>query len=278
MKKIPILHLILFIITFLTTLAAGALQKGINILQEPQRIIEGFPFAVTLMTILLIHELSHYLAAKKHHTIATLPYFIPAPTFFGTFGAFIKMKSPIVTRRALIDIGASGPLAGFVVSVFACIAGLGMSTVVTISTSEGVLTLGDSLLFSCLSRVILGITPDNAEILLHPVAFAGWIGLFVTSLNLIPVGQLDGGHIAFALFGDKHKNVSIVLIVILVVMGIFFWEGWAFWAGLMLLLGIKHPPVLYWELPLDRRRKTIGFIALIIFIITFVPSPFKVTL
>jgi membrane-associated protease RseP (regulator of RpoE activity) len=153
-----------------------------------------------------------------------------------------------------------------------------MSTVVTISTSEGVLTLGDSLLFSCLSRVILGITPDNAEILLHPVAFAGWIGLFVTSLNLIPVGQLDGGHIAFALFGDKHKNVSIVLIVILVVMGIFFWEGWAFWAGLMLLLGIKHPPVLYWELPLDRRRKTIGFIALIIFIVTFVPSPFKVTL
>jgi len=278
MKKIPILHLILFIITFLTTLAAGALQKGINILQEPQRIIEGFPFAVTLMTILLIHELSHYLAAKKHHTIATLPYFIPAPTFFGTFGAFIKMKSPIVTRRALIDIGASGPLAGFAVSVFACIAGLSMSTVVTISTSEGVLTLGDSLLFSCLSRVILGITPDNAEILLHPVAFAGWIGLFVTSLNLIPVGQLDGGHIAFALFGDKHKNVSIVLIVILVVMGIFFWEGWAFWAGLMLLLGIKHPPVLYWELPLDRRRKTIGFIALIIFIITFVPSPFKVTL
>jgi membrane-associated protease RseP (regulator of RpoE activity) len=278
MKKIPILHLILFIITFLTTLAAGALQKGINILQEPQRIIEGFPFAVTLMTILLIHELSHYLAAKKHHTIATLPYFIPAPTFFGTFGAFIKMKSPIVTRRALIDIGASGPLAGFAVSVFACIAGLSMSTVVTISTSEGVLTLGDSLLFSCLSRVILGITPDNADILLHPVAFAGWIGLFVTSLNLIPVGQLDGGHIAFALFGDKHKNVSIVLIVILVVMGIFFWEGWAFWAGLMLLLGIKHPPVLYWELPLDRRRKTIGFIALIIFIITFVPSPFKVTL
>jgi membrane-associated protease RseP (regulator of RpoE activity) len=278
MKKIPILHLVLFVITFLTTLGAGALQKGINILQEPSRIVEGFPFAVTLMTILLIHELSHYLAARKHHTIATLPYFIPAPTFFGTFGAFIKMKSPIVTRRALIDIGASGPLAGFAVSVVACIAGLSMSTVVTLSASDGVLTLGDSLLFSFLSMVILGITPDNADILLHPVAFAGWIGLFVTSLNLIPIGQLDGGHIAFALLGDRHKNVSIVLIVILAVMGIFFWEGWAFWAGLMLLLGIKHPPVLYWELPLDRKRKRIGLIALIIFIITFVPSPFKVTL
>jgi len=278
MKKIPILHLVLFMITFLTTLAAGALQKGINIVQEPSRIIEGLPFAVTLMTILLIHELSHYLAAKKHHTVATLPYFIPAPTFFGTFGAFIKMKSPIVTRRALIDIGASGPLAGFAVSVVACIVGLSMSTVVTVSASEGVLTLGDSLLFSFLSRVILGITPDNADIMLHPVAFAGWIGLFVTSLNLIPVGQLDGGHIAFALFGDKHKNVSIVLIFILVVMGIFFWEGWAFWAGLMLLLGIKHPPVLYWELQLDSRRIKIGLIALIIFIITFVPSPFRMTL
>ncbi len=278
MKKIPILHLVLFVITFLTTLGAGALQKGINILQEPSRIVEGFPFAVTLMTILLIHELSHYLAAKKHHTIATLPYFIPAPTFFGTFGAFIKMKSPIVTRRALIDIGASGPLAGFAVSVVACIVGLSMSTVVTPSASEGVLTLGDSLLFSVLSMIILGITPDNADILLHPVAFAGWIGLFVTSLNLIPVGQLDGGHIAFALLGDKHKNVSIVLIVILVIMGIFFWEGWAFWAGLMLLLGIKHPPVLYGEVPLDRTGRRIGLIALIIFIITFVPSPFKVTL
>jgi membrane-associated protease RseP (regulator of RpoE activity) len=275
MKKIPIVHLVLFVLTFITTLAAGALQKGIDILSEPSSIIDGFPFAVTLMTILLIHELSHYLAAKKHHTVATLPYFIPAPTFLGTFGAFIKMKSPIETRRALIDIGASGPLAGFIVSIVACVIGLCMSSVVLTTGSEGVLTLGDSLLFSLLSRVIVGVTPDNSDILLHPIAFAGWIGLFVTSLNLIPIGQLDGGHIGFALLGDKHRKLSIALLVVLAVMGIFFWEGWAFWAGLMVILGIKHPPVLYWEQPLDRQRRITGFIAFIVFIITFVPAPFK---
>ena len=263
-------------ITFMTTVAAGAIQKGIDILHEPSRVIEGLPFAFTLMTILLIHELSHYLAARKHHTVATLPYFIPAPTFFGTFGAFIKMKSPIVTRKALVDIGASGPLAGFVVSVAACVVGLSMSTVVSLSGTDGVLTLGDSLLFSLLSRLVLGTTPDNADILLHPVAFAGWIGLFVTSLNLIPVGQLDGGHIAFAVLGERQKKLSIVLIVLLAVMGIFFWYGWAFWAGLMLILGIKHPPVLYWEQPLDRSRSIVGLMALFVFIITFVPSPFRV--
>ncbi len=278
MKKFPVLHIVLFIVTFFTTLAAGAFQKGVDILHEPSRIIEGMPFAVTLMTILLIHELSHYLAARRHHTVATLPYFIPAPTFLGTFGAFIKMKSPIVTRRALVDIGASGPLAGFAVSVVACVIGLSMSSVVSTAGSQGVLTLGDSLLFSLLSRIILGITPDNADVLLHPVAFAGWIGLFVTSLNLIPIGQLDGGHIGFALLGERHKQLSMALIAVLVVMGIFFWEGWAFWAGLMLILGIKHPPVLYWEQPLDRERRAIGLIAFIVFIITFVPSPFNLNL
>lgn len=275
MKKFPILHLVLFVLTFVTTLAAGALQRGVDILQYPSGIIAGLPFAATLMTILLVHELSHYLAARKHHTVATLPYFIPAPTFLGTFGAFIKMKSPIATRRALIDIGASGPLAGFAVSVIACIIGLGMSSVVSASGSEGALTLGDSLLFSLLSKVVLGIPPDNYDVLLHPVAFAGWIGLFITSLNLLPIGQLDGGHIAFALLGERHRKVSIALLVILAVMGIFFWEGWAFWAGLMLILGINHPPVLYWEQPLDSHRRTIGLVSLMVFVITFVPSPFK---
>lgn len=278
MKKFPLLHLVLFIITFFTTLAAGALQQGINILKEPSRTIEGFPFAGTLMGILLIHELSHYLTSKRHHISATLPYFIPAPTLLGTFGAFIKMRSPIVTRKALIDIGASGPIAGFILSVIACVAGLSMSKVGSLPGAEGVLTLGDSLLFSFLSNMILGMPPANADILLHPVAFAGWIGLFVTSLNLIPVGQLDGGHIAYALLGDRHKTLSIVLIAALGVMGIFFWEGWAFWAVLMIILKIKHPPVLYWERPLDMKRRVIGLIALIIFIITFVPSPFKLIL
>ncbi len=275
MTKIPYLHIILFIVTFLTTLTAGALQKGVSIFREPGRIIEGLPFAGTLMTILLCHELSHYIASKKHHTKATLPYFIPAPSIIGTFGAFIKMKSPIITRKALIDIGASGPISGFIVSVIACIVGLSMSEIVSVSSTEGALSLGDSILFSFLSRAILGAAPDHYDILLHPVAFAGWIGLFVTSLNLIPVGQLDGGHIAFAIMGERHRYVSIVLVVILAILGIFYWEGWALWAVLMLVLGIKHPPVLYWEVPLDPKRRVVGILTFIIFIITFIPSPFK---
>lgn len=276
MKKIPYIHIILFIITFLTTLTAGALQKGINVIAEPDRIVEGLPFAGTLMIILLCHELSHYIASKRHHTKATLPYFIPAPSIIGTFGAFIKMKSPIITRKALIDIGASGPIAGFIASVIACTVGLSMSEVVSLSNAEGTLSLGDSILFSLLSKIIIGVAPDSHDILLHPIAFAGWIGLFVTSLNLIPIGQLDGGHIAFAMLGERHKYVSVVLVAILGIFGFFFWEGWALWAVLMLILGIKHPPVLYWEIPLDPKRRFIGIFTFVIFIVTFIPLPFKV--
>jgi len=281
MKKIPYLHMLLFVLTFLTTLTAGAIQKGIDVIKEPGRIIEGLPFAGTLMTILLCHELSHYIASKKHHTQATLPYFIPAPSFIGTFGAFIKMKSPIMTRRALIDIGASGPIVGFIISVIACMIGLSLSDVVPLSKAEGVLSLGDSILFSFLAKAILGVTPDHYDVLLHPVAFAGWIGLFVTSLNLIPIGQLDGGHVAFAILGNRHRYLSMVLVGVLAVLGISSlfgssgWEGWLVWAALMLILGIKHPPVIYWEVPLDPRRMAIAAITLVIFIITFIPSPFK---
>ncbi len=276
-KKIPYLHIILFILTFLSTLTAGALQKGVNIFKEPSKIIEGLPFSGTLMTILLFHEFSHYIASKKHHTKATLPYFIPAPSLIGTFGAFIKMKSPIITRKALIDIGASGPIAGFIVSVIASMIGLNMSEIVLTENVLDAIKLGDSILFSLLSRLVIGVPPEGYDILLHPVAFAGWIGLFVTSLNLIPIGQLDGGHIAFALLGNKHKYLSIILVIVLVFLGIFYWEGWALWAVLMLILGIKHPPILYWEFTLNSKRKSVGFISLLIFIVTFIPEPFRIT-
>ncbi len=280
MKKFPFLHIILFCATFLTTLAAGALHMGIDILKQPERIIEGFPFAGTLMCILLFHEFSHYIASKMHHITATLPYFIPAPPYpfiIGTFGAFIKMKSPIVTRKALVDIGASGPIAGFIISIIACLAGLSMSETRLPQAEKG-LILGDSLLFSFLSQIVLGVTPDQHDILLHPVAFAGWIGLFVTSLNLIPVGQLDGGHIAFALLGERHRQLSLVLVFVLAFMGIFFWEGWILWAVLLVVLGIRHPPVIHWEIPLDSRRRFVGFLSLVIFVITFIPSPFRLVL
>lgn len=278
MKKIPWLHIILFIATFLSTLAVGALQAQTieNITKDPSKILKGLPFSLTLMLILLCHELSHYIASKKHNVQATLPYFIPAPTLIGTMGAFIKIKSPITTRMALIDIGASGPIAGFIISLIATLIGLPLSQVILTKGIKGSLTLGDSLLFSLLSRLILGEIPDSYDVLLHPIAFAGWIGFFVTALNLIPIGQLDGGHIAYAVMGEKHIHISKVLVPVLIVLGFFLWEGWIIWGVLLLILGLRHPPVLYWETPLDKNRRAIGWITAIIFIITFIPMPFKV--
>jgi len=275
MRKFPFLHISLFILTVLSTLLVGAVQTGADLIEEPSKIYKGIPFSLTLMVILLSHELSHYFSSRKHGVEATLPYFIPAPTIFGTFGAFIKMKSPIVTRKALIDIGASGPIAGFIISVIATIIGLNMSEVVSSAQAKGTLNLGDSLLFSLLSRIVLGVTPSDSDILLNPVAFAGWIGLFVTSINLIPVGQLDGGHIAYALFGEKHNRLSFTLIFVMILFGLFLWEGWFVWAVLLLILGLRHPPVIYWEVPLDSKRKFIGWLALVIFILTFIPTPFQ---
>ena len=279
LKKFPFLHLFFFILTLFSTLIAGAMQTGTDILKEPEKIYKGLPFALTLMTILLGHEFSHYFAARRHNTKATLPYFIPAPPFIsiiGTFGAFIKMKSPIITRKALIDIGASGPIVGFIISVIVSIVGLSLSKVVAIRETEGALRLGDSLLFSFLSNISLNYQTGSQDILLHPVAFAGWIGLFVTSLNLIPVGQLDGGHIAYALLGEKHVYLSKILVLVMVPLGLLLWPGWAIWAVLLLILGLRHPPVLYREASLDPKRRFIGWIALVIFVLTFIPVPFKI--
>jgi membrane-associated protease RseP (regulator of RpoE activity) len=276
MRKFPFIHLFLFILTLFSTLIAGAMQTGINLLKEPEKIYKGLPFALTLITILLSHELAHYFTSKKHKVKATLPYFIPAPTFIGTFGAVIKMKSPIVTRKALVDIGASGPVVGFVFSIIATIFGLAMSEVVKVTQTEGVWIFGNSILFSFLSKVILGVAPPGYDILLHPIALAGWIGFFVTSINLLPIGQLDGGHIAYALFGEKQIILSNLLIIIMVLLGLLLWEGWAIWAVLLLILGLRHPPVLYWEIPLDPKRRFIGWLAFVIFVFTFIPVPFKI--
>ncbi|MCX8069379.1 MAG: site-2 protease family protein [Thermodesulfovibrionales bacterium] len=277
MRNIPILHITLFVLTFFTTLTAGALNLGINILEEPARVIEGFPFASSLMTILLCHEFAHYIASYRHNTAATLPYFIPAPSFIGTFGAFIKMKSPITTRTALMDIGASGPIIGFIASLIASIVGLYLSDIVKIQPNMEYMKLGDSILFKFLSWLVIGNVPEGYDIFLHPIGFAGWIGMLITSLNLLPIGQLDGGHITYALVGDKHRSISILLIVFLIFMGIIFWEGWLIWAVMMLILGINHPPVLYWEAKIPSSRIKIGFASIMIFFLTFIPEPFKFT-
>lgn len=269
-----LLPLLLFIVTILSTLLAGAIQQGADPIQNPFNLLKGIPFSFTLLLILGTHELSHYFASKRHGIKATLPYFIPAPSLVGTFGAFIRMKSPILNKRALIDIGISGPIGGFIVSLIAVIVGLNLSTIVQKGVYEG-LKLGSPLIFEFISRIIVGLPQEGYDILLHPIAFAGWIGLFVTSLNLIPIGQLDGGHIAYAIIGERQRLISIIIIPILLALGLYGWPGWYVWALLTSILGVRHPPILDPEIPLDKREVFLGLTALIIFAITFIPIPFS---
>lgn len=271
------LHVLLFVLTFITTLIAGAILSGVDPLKDTDKIYLGLPFSITLLLILLAHELSHYFMSRRHNVQVTLPYFIPAPSLIGTFGAIIKMRPPIYDRRALIDIGSAGPIGGFIVAVIATVIGLNYSEVRPLEETQGIearLSLGGSILFELLTRVVLDIEIDDYNVILHPVAFAGWIGLLVTSLNLLPIGQLDGGHISYALFVEKHEGIARFTIPGLILLGILFWEGWLLWAVLMIVIGYKHPPVVYPMIELDERRRFIGWLALFIFIITFTPIPF----
>jgi membrane-associated protease RseP (regulator of RpoE activity) len=274
-KKFPLLHLFLLIVTLLSTMLAGAIQEGVNPIVQPHLIYKGLPFSLTLMLILGTHEIGHYLTSKKNGVIATLPYFIPAPSLLGTFGAFIKMKSPIPNRKALLKIGVSGPIAGFIIALPATIIGLYLSEVREPSQMKGGVSLGSSLLLSFLTKTILGVTDETADILLHPIAFAGWIGLFVTALNLLPMGQLDGGHIIYSLSTRGHNYLSWVIFISLIPLG-FFWEGWLFWVAAVFVLGLRHPQLIDESMPLDMSDKILGIIAIIIFIITFIPIPFKI--
>ncbi len=249
------------------------MQQGVNPLEEPQDIWKGIPFAFTLLLILGSHEFGHYFVSRHHHVEATFPYFIPAPTFIGTFGAVIRMKSPIMDRQTLLDIGVAGPLAGIVVSIPALFIGLSLSEVVP-SVPEGGLSLGTSILFSLINWVVNGAMPAEVNLVLHPVAFAGWIGLLVTSLNLLPVGQLDGGHVTYAIFGRRQQEVAKAVMIMLFFLGVFGWTGWLFWGAILLVMGINHPPVVYDWIPLDGRRKIIGWLTLILFVMTFTPIPF----
>ncbi|RJQ15961.1 MAG: site-2 protease family protein [Nitrospiraceae bacterium] len=274
-NKLTRTHVLLFIATFITTLLAGAMMNGVIPWEHPEKIYLGLPFSLTLLFILLTHEMSHYFMSHKHNVPATLPYFIPAPSIIGTFGAVIKMQPPIPDRRSLIDIGASGPIGGFIIAVIACVVGLQLSEVKPSGEIQEGISFGSSILFNFLSGIILKVDPDKYDVLLHPVAFAGWIGLLVTSLNLLPIGQLDGGHIVYALFGEKHSWISRGMIPVLVILGIVFWSGWLVWAVIMIFLGYRHPPVVYPYIQLDRKRKIVGWIAFAIFVLTFTPAPVK---
>jgi len=275
-EKFPWVNLILFILTIFTTMMAGAFQQGVNPFQG-LNILKGIPFSFSIMSILLAHEMGHYLMSKKHGVRATLPYFIPFPhPLIGTMGALIKIKSPIPDRKALLEIGAAGPWAGMVVAIPITIVGLMLSEVVPVQGQEG-LYLGNSLLFALLSKIIAGPIPPGHDLYLHPMAFAGWLGFFVTSLNLIPMGQLDGGHVIYSLLGKKyHRIIARITWVSLVIAGIIWWKGWLTWAIIGLILGLDHPEPLNDHIPLTRNEKIFAIASIILFIITFIPNPIVV--
>jgi membrane-associated protease RseP (regulator of RpoE activity) len=272
-SKITI-HIVLFLLTLAATIFAGALQEGVNPLETPQQIYKGLPFSFALMVILLAHELGHYWVARRHGMNVTLPYFIPAPSFIGTFGAFIKMRSPARDRKVLLDVGAAGPLVGVAFAIPFLILGLKLSEVSVVQGQVG-MRLGSSILLHITSWVIFGSLPEGTDIIIHPIGFAGWIGLLVTSLNLLPVGQLDGGQIAYALLGEKHNILSKIVFIGLLALGVFGWPGWLLWSLLLFLMGFRHPPPLEAWVPLDRRRTVIGWLTIVVFGLTFIPVPFS---
>ncbi|MBH0202265.1 MAG: site-2 protease family protein [Nitrospira sp.] len=274
---------VLFLLTIFTTLWAGAYQAYNGpargpldfLLSAPETLWRGIPFAGALLFILTTHELGHYLLSKIHRVPASLPLFIPGPPhFIGTFGAIIRMRGPILSRRALFDIGVAGPLAGFVVALVALIVGLSLSTVVDRAGTHG-LQLGEPLLLQFMSWVIVGPLPPEADVVLHPIGFAAWFGLFVTSLNLLPIGQLDGGHVAYALWGRRQRTMALAFLPVLLALGFYGWPGWFLWAFMAGLWGLGHPPVMDPHVPLGRNRVIVGWIAFAVFVVTFAPVPFS---
>lgn len=271
------IHIGLFAATMLSTAAASAIGQGVDLLQDPELIRVGLPYSVTLMSILFAHEFGHYTMARVHRVDATLPYFIPAPPIFfiGTFGAFIRMRGVPQNRRALFDIGAAGPWGGFLVAVPALIVGLQLSEVIATPESEmSGLFLGDSLLMKALQSWVLGVDSTTATVHLHPIAMAAWVGFLVTALNLLPVGQLDGGHVVYAVLGEVwHRWISRGAIVGLLILGLGGWPGWIFWVALLALIGLRHPPTEEMRGPLDRTRMVLAAATVVMFVLVFMPEP-----
>lgn len=259
--KRPEINLLLFLLTILTTY-----------------LVQGLSYSISIVLILLAHEMGHYFMCRKYGMDATLPYFIPMPIPpFGTMGAFIKMKSPIPDKRALFDIGIAGPLAGLALTIPILIIGLQHSSFIPkAETSEFSLYLGESFLFSKLAAIVLGPEPAGYDTILHPMAYAGWAGLFVTALNLLPIGQLDGGHVLYAIFGRKSKLIYIITMVIFMAICLIWYRGWLLLIAFLLWFGFKHPAPMNDYTPLDAKRKFIGYLTFIIFIISFVPVPFNI--
>lgn len=266
------LSLGLFLLTFLTsTFSYSFFHTGK--LPGIEELKEGIAFSLPLMIILLTHELGHYITAQIHGLEVSLPFFIPAPNLFGTFGAIILMRGRIPHRTSILETGAMGPIAGFAVALLFYLYGLSHSRLVPLTPESMGLRLGDPLIAQILVHLLYGPLPPGTDLLLHPVAYAGWVGFFVTSLNLLPIGQLDGGHVLFGLFPREFPVLARIGLALLILLGHLSWFGWTIWAILLLFVGFLHPYPLYMERRLKLRTRIIAWIAIAIMILTFIPKP-----
>ena len=283
-----LIPLVLFLLTLLCTTALGARVQfhfernlpGLDFVEDfmafgdlfhrPALLLDGLPYSVTLLLILLAHEFGHYFACRYHGVLCTLPWFLPAPSFIGTFGAFIRFRSPLKSRRELFDVGIAGPLAGFIFLLPALGIGLALSRVVPGLGEAGEARLGLPLAVQWAGAWLFP-GANLADLNMHPVARAAWVGLLATALNLLPVGQLDGGHVVYSWLGERHRWVSLSTIAALALMGFVFWP-WFFWAGVLALVGRRHFPVYDDEL-LDGKRKALLVVAVLVFVLAFMPAP-----
>ncbi len=268
-------HVLLFLMTVVTTVVAGMVMEGMHPLKEWGQFYRGLPYAGTLLLILLSHEMGHYLTARYYGMDVTLPYFLPAPPplfFLGTLGAFIRMKSPVRHRRALLNVGAAGPIAGFCVALPAMIYAYMTATIVPVDTAVSGLSLGEPLLLQFISQLVLGPIEAGHAIHINSVGIAAWFGILVTVLNLLPMGQLDGGHIVYALTGQYARYVSWAVVCTLLVLG-FYFVGWFIWAFFGWITSLRQPAILDQHIPLDRRSRIIAGITLAIFVLCFMPVP-----
>ena len=296
------INAVLFVLTLISTLFAGALYTDAVLTLNspwdfisPGFLLSGLPFAATLLGILGAHEFGHYFAARYHKVAVTLPYFIPMPLTFGTLGAFIQLKEPVPDRRKLFDIGVAGPLAGLVLAVPLLFYGLSTSVLGQLPAQGGYMLEGNSIFYYMAKLLVFGQGLPNfttgADVMMNQVCYAAWIGLLVTALNLLPVGQLDGGHTVFAMFGEKARYINRIAVGILALFALasvgpvqrllpalsgVAYGGWFLWLFLILfLIGVQHPPALDDVTRLDRRRWWIGVLVIIIFILIFVPVPMR---
>jgi membrane-associated protease RseP (regulator of RpoE activity) len=292
------LHALLLLATVFTTLCIGArLQYNFDhnlpafsadldywpwgwALQDWHRLVLGIRFSASLLGILTAHELGHFIYCVRRRVYATLPFFIPAPTLIGTFGAFIRIKSPIRSRADLFDIGIAGPIAGFLVAVPLLIVGLAASKPLSDLSGPSDIRFGLPLIFSVGHWAVAALSSNPAgrlsvhDLCLSPVATAAWVGMFATALNLLPGGQLDGGHIIFALSPRWHRRITWLTILVLLPLSWLYWAGWLLWAVVLRMTGERHPDVPPWEVP-GRKRWLLGAFALLMFVLTITPSPIQ---